>query len=112
MTEWLKIVYDIMAGLGFLVTFVITIAFTWGIFLTFSNSRSEKAKEAKDKLKARVAPEVQREALKGMMVEAQKNIDRLNAEAADLSEQGKEFLEKRSGMPLKAGEENSNLGKD
>jgi hypothetical protein len=81
MTEWLKIIYDIMAGLGFLTVFIITVAFTWGIFLSFSASRAERKQAAADELMGKLAPEMQLKKLEAMKAEAEKQLDALNSKS-------------------------------
>ena len=81
MTEWLKIIYDIMAGLGFLTVFVITVAFTWGIFLSFSAGRAERKQVAADALMGKLAPDMQKKKFEAMIAEADKQIAELNAKS-------------------------------
>ena len=110
MTEWLKIIYDIMAGLGFLIVFLMTIIFTWGVFLSFAKKRQEKREVAEEALMNRLAPEVRRQKLREMIVETEKTIEALNAKAADISPEAKSKIEELAGEKIKAGEENQGGG--
>ena len=81
MTESLKIIYDIMAGLGFLTVFIITVAFTWGIFLSFSAGRAERKQAAQEALMGKLAPEIQIQKLDAMKAVVDKQIAALNAKS-------------------------------
>ena len=94
MTEWLKIIYDIMAGLGFLVVFIITVAFTWGIFLSIGSGRAKKKQAAADALTARLEPEARKGKLESMLKEAEAQLAELNEKAEAIPEHVKQAMEK------------------
>lgn len=81
MTETLKIIYDIFAGMGMFVTVLVLIAFFYGLLIT-KRANATKARET-EALLAKLNPELKKKEFARMMAELEKESQTLEEKQDD-----------------------------